>query len=85
MRVKRIVDKGILSEALSYKSHQSFIETNYNYLDFMGEGKANSYLLKVVDDTTLKLTKIYLTFLDDIIRAPHALDFLPTVPMLLGA
>ena len=87
VRVKRIVDKGIVSEVMSCWSHQEFVEANFNYLDHVKTSDSsgvvkitNTFLLKIVDDTTLNLAKIYLTFIDDVRKDPKALDFLPIIP-----
>lgn len=83
VRTKKILDEGIIKNAPSYSSILQFILTNFCYLDtYQTSPSACTFLLKIADDKTLALAKIYLAFVNEVVKDLRAFDFLQEIPYI---
>lgn len=68
--------------AANFANHNSFIMTNFNYLEHYYDSKHvpyPTYLIKIVDNKTLRVGKLLLLFLFQVIQDPNAFDCVPDI------
>ena len=78
-RANKILDEGKVKFTLYSLSHKNYLFSLFDYLT-----KENYYCLRVVDNTTLKLGRLYLDFINSILRDIDTPDFFAEVPIPVG-